>query len=72
MTGSWEDASARQRAEALRNGWRPFRVARIVAESLSIKSFHLEPAEADGAGVPSFQAGQHLPIRLLSASSGAR
>ena len=62
MTGSWDDAHARQRAEALRQSWRPFRVSRIVSESRTVKSFHLEPA--DGAGVPSFQAGQHLPIRL--------
>lgn len=66
MTGSWEDAQARQRAEALRSSWRPFRVSRIVTESRSIKSFHLEPT--DGVGVPAFQAGQHLPIRLLPAA----
>lgn len=62
MTGSWEAAQARQRADALSLSWRPLRVTRIVAESSSIKSFHLEPT--DGAGVPLFQAGQHLPIRL--------
>jgi len=62
LTGSWEDAAARRRADALRHSWRPFRVARIVEESASIRSFHLAPD--DGAGVPLFQAGQYLPIRV--------
>jgi hypothetical protein len=62
LTGSWEEAAARQRAEALRHSWRPFRIARIVEESTSIRSFHLEPE--DGAGTPHFEAGQYLPIRL--------
>ena len=62
LTGSWEEAAARREAAALRRSWRPFRVARIVEESTSIRSFHLEPA--DGAGLPMFEAGQHLPIRL--------
>ncbi|HRI50171.1 MAG TPA: pyridoxamine 5'-phosphate oxidase family protein [Pseudomonadota bacterium] len=68
MTGSWEEAAARQSAEALRHKWRPFRVARIVKESTSITSFHLEPE--DGAGLPLFRAGQHLPIRLRPSPSG--
>ena len=62
MTGSWDEAAARQRAEALRMAWRPFRVARIDDESSTIRSFHLEPA--DGAGYAVYQAGQHLPIRV--------
>lgn len=62
MTGSWTQAQAREKAEALHNAWRPFRVARIVQESKTIRSFHLEPE--DEAGLPLFQAGQHLPIRL--------
>lgn len=62
MTGSWEDAQARQKAQALRHNWRRFRVTRIIDESASIKSFHL--AATDGAGLPLFKAGQHLPIRF--------
>jgi ferredoxin-NADP reductase len=62
MTGSWEDAGLRLKAQALATQWRPFRVARIVDESTVIRSFHLEPA--DGAGVTPHRAGQHLPIRL--------
>lgn len=62
LTGSWAQAATRQSAEALRHLWRPFRVARIVKESTTIRSFYLEPEDA--AGLPLFQAGQHLPIRL--------
>lgn len=62
MTGSWEDAQARQQAHALRHAWRPFRVAKIVDESASIKSFYLEPQ--DNAGLAVFAAGQHLPVRI--------
>lgn len=62
MTGDWPDAQARLAAQALRDQWRPLRVARIVDESSSIRSFYLEPA--DGAGLPAFTAGQHLPLRL--------
>lgn len=66
LTGSWEEAAARREAEVLRRSWRAFRVARIVRESASIRSFHLEPA--DDAGLPMFEAGQHLPIRLATSA----
>ncbi|QKS28931.1 MAG: pyridoxamine 5'-phosphate oxidase family protein [Candidatus Accumulibacter similis] len=69
MTGSWEEALARQQAQALRNQWRRFRIACIINESSTIKSFHLEAA--DGAGLPLFRAGQHLPIRLAVAPGAA-
>nr|WP_298141279.1 pyridoxamine 5'-phosphate oxidase family protein [uncultured Pseudomonas sp.] len=62
LTGNWAEAAARQAAEALREQWRPLRVTRLVEESASIRSLYLEPA--DGAGLPLFQAGQHLPLRL--------
>lgn len=62
MTGSWSEAEARLAAEALREQWRTLRVARVVEESANIRSFYLEPN--DGAGLPLFQAGQHLPLRL--------
>ena len=62
LTGTWAEAAARQAAEALREQWRPLRVTRLVEESASIRSLYLEPA--DGAGLPLFQAGQHLPLRL--------
>jgi uncharacterized protein len=62
LTGTWAEAAARQAAEALREQWRPLRVTRLVEESASIRSLYLQPA--DGAGLPVFQAGQHLPLRL--------
>ena len=62
MTGTWTDAAATVAAEALRDSYRPFRVTRKLPESAAITSFYLEPA--DGGGLPSFEAGQYLPIRL--------
>ncbi|WP_430388283.1 pyridoxamine 5'-phosphate oxidase family protein [Blastomonas fulva] len=62
MTGDWEQAADRIAAQQLRTSWRPFRIARIVEESSVIRSFHLEPA--DGKGIMTHEAGQHLPIRV--------
>jgi ferredoxin-NADP reductase/predicted pyridoxine 5'-phosphate oxidase superfamily flavin-nucleotide-binding protein len=62
LTGTWEQAKARLQAKTLGDQWRPLRVTRIEAQSHSIRSIYLEPA--DGAGLPLFQAGQHLPLRF--------
>ncbi len=62
LTGNWAEAVARLQAQALGNQWRPLRVAKIEAESRSIRSIYLEPT--DGAGLPVFLAGQHLPLRF--------
>lgn len=62
MTGDWAQAADRLRAAELATQWRPFKVAKIVDESASIRSFHLQPT--DGAGLLPHRAGQHLPIRL--------
>jgi len=62
LTGTWEQATARLQAKTLGDQWRPLRVVRIEAESRDIRSIYLEPA--DGAGLPLFQAGQHLPLRF--------
>jgi ferredoxin-NADP reductase/predicted pyridoxine 5'-phosphate oxidase superfamily flavin-nucleotide-binding protein len=62
LTGTWEQAKARLQAKALGDQWRPLRVTRIEAQSHSIRSIYLEPA--DGVGLPLFQAGQHLPLRF--------
>jgi ferredoxin-NADP reductase/predicted pyridoxine 5'-phosphate oxidase superfamily flavin-nucleotide-binding protein len=62
MTGDWDQVAERLKAAALANVWRTFRVSKIVDESDSIRSFHLEPA--DGAGIVPHKAGQHLPIRV--------
>ncbi|WCM51413.1 pyridoxamine 5'-phosphate oxidase family protein [Pseudomonas sp. WJP1] len=62
LTGTWEQAKARLQAKTLGDQWRPLRVVRIEAESQHIRSIYMEPA--DGAGLPLFQAGQHLPLRF--------
>lgn len=62
LTGNWAEADARLQAQALGNQWRPLRVARIEAESRNIRSIYLQPT--DGAGLPVFLAGQHLPLRF--------
>jgi len=62
MTGNWEQTAARLQADALRDQWRSLQVVRIADESAGIRSFYFEPA--DGAGIPAFKAGQHLPLRL--------
>lgn len=62
LTGDWTQTADRMRAAERGAQWRPFKVAKIVDESRSIRSFHLQPA--DGAGLLPHQAGQHLPIRL--------
>ena len=62
LTGNWGEADARLQAQALGNRWRPLRVAKIDMESRHIRSIYLEPD--DGAGLPVFQAGQHLPLRF--------
>ncbi|AEA68769.1 MULTISPECIES: 2Fe-2S iron-sulfur cluster-binding protein [Pseudomonas] len=63
MTGSWEQAAERLQAEALRSRWRALQVARVVDESHNIRSFYLQAS--DGLGLPRFEAGQHLPVRIL-------
>ncbi len=62
MTGDWNEAKKRRKAEQLKGQWRKFRVAQIIDESSVIRSFHLEPA--DDAGLIANLPGQHLPIRL--------
>jgi len=66
ITGTWDEAEARREAERMAQTWRPWRVSRVVDESAVIRSFHLVPA--DGRAVPPFLAGQHLPIRLKTAT----
>lgn len=62
MTGDWAQAADRLRAAELAHRWRGLTVTKIVEESASIRSFHLQPG--DGAGLLPHIAGQHLPIRL--------
>lgn len=62
MTGDWQQAADRLRAAEFAATWRPFSVVKIVDESATIRSFHLQPA--DGAGLLPHKAGQYLPIRV--------
>ncbi|RDL48887.1 Flavohemoprotein [Ensifer sp. M14] len=61
-TGDWGQAKVRLQAAALAEAWRPFRIARVEAESTTIRSLYLEPD--DGVGLMAHRAGQHLPIRV--------
>ena len=70
ITGDWKEASERLQASELAAAWRPFRVSKIVDESATIRSFHLEPA--DGSGLIPHRAGQHLPIRVTLEGSENR
>jgi ferredoxin-NADP reductase/predicted pyridoxine 5'-phosphate oxidase superfamily flavin-nucleotide-binding protein len=69
MTGSWEQARARQSAAELASAWRSFNVAKIVEESSIVRSLYLQPA--DGVGFSPFEAGQHLPIRVRPTAAAA-
>ena len=62
MTGSWQQADERLRANEFATRWRSLKVRRVVQESESIRSFHL--TADDGAGLLPHLPGQHLPIRL--------
>jgi ferredoxin-NADP reductase/predicted pyridoxine 5'-phosphate oxidase superfamily flavin-nucleotide-binding protein len=67
MTGDWDQAAARLHAAELATRWRPYKVTKIVEESPSIRSLHLQPD--DGAGLLPHVAGQHLPIRVTPAGA---
>ena len=62
MTGTWAEAASRRETARLAASWRPYRVTRVMDESSVIRSFYLLPA--DGHALPTFDAGQYLPIRL--------
>lgn len=68
MTGDWPEAARRLKAAKVSSGWRKLRVAKIVDESTTVRSFHFE--SADEAGLIAHRAGQHLPLRV-SLSEGA-
>lgn len=62
LTGSWGDAFASQAAASLSASMRPFRILRTVDEGGHIRSLHLEPQ--DGMGLPPWQAGQFVSVRV--------
>lgn len=64
-TGSWEAVAAAHAAQADGQRYRPFRITAIEAESDSVRSFTLEPA--DGGGVAPHTPGQFLPIAVTVA-----
>ncbi|MFJ1211225.1 pyridoxamine 5'-phosphate oxidase family protein [Burkholderia pyrrocinia] len=49
--------------------WRSLRIAKIVDEARSIRSFHFEPV--DGGALPAYEAGQHLTLRVALPGSDA-
>ncbi len=62
LAGDWQQAAATLAAQAKRDAWRPYRVARTENESSTVKSIYLEAM--DGDGDPSFEAGQFLTVRV--------
>ncbi|WP_334188158.1 2Fe-2S iron-sulfur cluster-binding protein [Noviherbaspirillum sp.] len=68
-TGTWEQAAQTLAAEASRNEWRRFRVRQVQEESVTIRSFILEPD--DGGGVLPHLPGQFLPVRLPGTDDAA-
>ncbi|RQQ44587.1 2Fe-2S iron-sulfur cluster-binding protein [Burkholderia stagnalis] len=61
--GAGDAASSQAQASAVAgSAWRPMRVTGIVDEAHAIRSFHFEAA--DGGALPSYEAGQHMPIRV--------
>ena len=62
LAGDWQQAAATLAAQARREAWRPYRVARTRDESRTVRSLYLEAA--DGDGDVSFEAGQFLTLRV--------
>ncbi len=69
-TGSWKESEQRGEAARKARAWRRLRVEKVVAESETIRSIYLEPA--DGKALITHQAGQHLPIRISDEGSFVR
>jgi uncharacterized protein len=65
MTGTWAETDARLREREQRNQWQRWRVQSLQQESVDIRSFVLAPEQGVA---PRFAAGQHLPIRITTAT----
>lgn len=65
MTGTWAETDARLREREQRNQWQRWRVQHQQQESTDIRSFVLAPEQGVA---PRFAAGQHLPIRITTAT----
>ncbi len=61
ITGTWAEAGARERSAAAR-GWRSLRVVRVQDEAQDVRSFTLQPVDADRFSPG--DAGMHLVLRL--------
>ena len=68
-TGDWQAVAAAEHARTQARTDRRFRVARVQAESPTVRSLDLEPA--DGGGIASYEPGQFLPVGLRHAGSEA-
>ncbi len=60
MTGTWDDAEKKRRAEAEKNQWQPFTITKITNESSVIKSFNLTPEKNER---PAFSPGQFITVK---------
>lgn len=67
LTGSWHEADRRLETDRLRETWRTFEVIRIDEESDTIRSFHILPKHG---ALPTYVAGQFLPIRVPTGPNG--
>ena len=68
-TGDWHSVATAELARSQARTDRRFRVARVQAESPTVRSLDLEPA--DGGGVASYEPGQFLPVAFRPAGSEA-
>jgi ferredoxin-NADP reductase/predicted pyridoxine 5'-phosphate oxidase superfamily flavin-nucleotide-binding protein len=68
-TGDWQAVATAEHARTQARTDRRFRVARVQAESPTVRSLDLEPA--DGGGVASYEPGQFLPVAIRSAKAEA-
>lgn len=66
LAGTFAEAKATEKAESLRDAWRPYRVVRVAKENdvedAGIRSFYLEAD--DGQALAQHKAGQHLVLRV--------
>ena len=68
-TGDWQAVAAAEAARTQARTDRRFRVTRVRAESPTVRSLDLEPA--DGGGIAPWVPGQYLPVALRSTRGAA-
>jgi len=61
-TGTWTEAAPYLADARAGSTWRTYQITDVADESETVRSFYLTPA--DGGQLPSFLAGQHLPVRI--------